>query len=101
GVEIYSTVPGSKYQNLQGTSMASPIASGIAALIWSYFPDLTAEQVKTVITASSRKFDGLTVTQPGTGNLVKFSDLSISGGLVNAYDAVKMAESLKANPQSK
>lgn len=101
GVEIYSTVPGSNYQNLQGTSMASPIASGIAALIWSYFPDLTAEQVKTVLTASSRRFDGLSVAKPGSDKLVKFSELSISGGLVNAYEAVKMAETLKPNATNK
>ena len=101
GVEIYSTVPDNKYQDLQGTSMASPIASGIAALVWSYFPDLTAEQIKTVITQSSRKFDGLKVTQPGTGEVVPFSQLSISGGMVNAYEAIKMAETIKQAPKSK
>jgi subtilisin family serine protease len=101
GVEIYSTTPGNEYEGLQGTSMASPIASGIAALVWSYFPDLTAEQVKTVLTESSRKFDGLKVTKPGSTELVPFNQLSISGGIVNAYEAIKMAEAIRSVPKSK
>ncbi|HEX6224069.1 MAG TPA: S8 family peptidase [Chryseolinea sp.] len=95
GVEIYSTTPGNEYENLQGTSFSSPIASGIAALIWSYFPDLTSQQVKSILTQSSRKFDGLKVTEPGTGNAVPFSDLSITGGMINAYEAVKLAQTFK------
>lgn len=91
GVEIYSTTPNNSYENLQGTSMACPIASGVAALVWSYFPELTAEQVKNILNQSSRKFDGLKVTQPGSGDAVPFSQLSITGGMVNAYEAVKLA----------
>jgi subtilisin family serine protease len=92
GVEIYSTVPNNEYEGLQGTSMACPIVSGVAALLWSYFPDLTAEQVKDIINQSTRKFDGLKVTQPGTGDIVPFSELSITGGMVNAYEAVRLAQ---------
>lgn len=91
GVEIYSTVPNNEYEGLQGTSMACPIVSGVAALVWSYFPDLTAEQVKDIINQSTRKYDGLKVIQPGTGDNVPFSQLSITGGMVNAYEAVKLA----------
>lgn len=91
GVEIYSTVPNNEYEGLQGTSMACPIVTGVAALIWSYFPDLTAEQVKDIINQSSRKYDGLKVIQPGTGDTVAFNLLSITGGTVNAYEAVKLA----------
>ena len=86
---------------MQGTSFACPIASGVAALIWSYFPDLTTDQVKNIINQSSRKLDGLKVTEPGTGKEVPFSELSITGGMVNAYDAVKLAQTMKIEPSKK
>jgi subtilisin family serine protease len=90
GVEIYATVPNDKYENLQGTSMASPTVAGVAAILRSYFPTLTAKQVKGIIMDSSRPFKGK-VRKPGTGELVNFSDLSVTGGMVNAYDAVRQA----------
>lgn len=95
GVEIYSTVPDNKYKNNDGTSMASPAAAGVAALLMSYFPELTAVQVKDILMKSSRKFDNLKVQKPGGGR-VDFNQLSASGGLVNAYEAVKMAQSIKS-----
>jgi cell wall-associated protease len=98
GVEIYSTTPNNEYEDLQGTSMACPIATGVAALLWSYFPDLTAEQLIGILNQSSRKFDGLKVTQPGSGKEVLFSQLSITGGMVNAYEAVKLAQSMHIQP---
>lgn len=90
GVAIYATVPGDKYANLQGTSMAAPTVAGVAAVLRSYFPTLTADQVKEVIMDSSRKFSGK-VLQPGTLDMVSLSDLSVTGGMVNAYDAVRVA----------
>ena len=101
GVEIYSTTPNNEYENLQGTSFACPITSGVAALVWSYFPDLTTEQVKNILNQSSRKFDGLKVVEPGTGDEVPFSQLSITGGMVNAYEAVKLAQTMKIEPANK
>ncbi len=94
GVDIYSTVPESKYKNQSGTSMASPSTAGVAALLMSYFPELSAEQVKDILMKSSRKFDNLTVQKPGGGR-TNFNQLSASGGLVNAYEAVKMAQGIK------
>lgn len=94
GVEIYSTVPGNKYKSLDGTSMASPAVTGVAALLMSYFPELTAVQVKDILMKSSRKFDNLKVQKPGGGR-ADFSQLSQSGGLVNAYEAVKLAQTYK------
>lgn len=94
GVEIYSTVPGSKYKNESGTSMASPATAGVAALVMSYFPELSAAQVKDILMKSSRKFDNLKVQKPG-GGTVEFSQLSASGGLVNAYEAIKLAQEVK------
>jgi cell wall-associated protease len=91
GVQIYSTFPENQYKNNQGTSMASPVVAGVAAMLMSYFPDLTAIQVKEILSQSSRKFDGLKVITPDTKEVVNFNSLSRSGGLVNAYEAVKMA----------
>jgi len=101
GVEIYSTTPNNEYEYLQGTSFSCPVASGVAALVWSYFPDLTSEQVKNILTQSSRKFDGLKVTEPGSGDEVPFSDLSITGGMINAYEAIKLAQAIKMEPSKK
>lgn len=96
GVQIYSTAPGNEYKNAQGTSMASPVTAGVAALLLSYYPHLSASDVKDIIMQSSRKFDGLKVVKPGSDDeLVDFAELSVSGGIVNAYEAVKLAESWK------
>lgn len=101
GVEMYSTVPNNQYEDLQGTSFASPATAGVAAILMSYFPDLTASQVKDILRQSTRKFDGLKVTKPGTAEDVPFNTLSSTGGLVNAYEAVKLAQSYKTSPKAK
>jgi subtilisin family serine protease len=94
GVDVYSTTPGQKYENLSGTSMASPVTAGVAALILSYYPALKAEQVKEIILDSTVKLGDLKVSLPGEEDrLVSFDMLSRTGGVVNAYEAVKLAES--------
>ena len=99
GVKIYSTVPGGNtYQNLQGTSMASPVVAGLAAFIIEYFPNLSAQQVKMVIEKSAQNPDEK-VKDPGTSEEVDMSELSATGGLVNAYEAIKLASTL--NPEQK
>lgn len=93
GSRIYSTLPYNKYTFFDGTSMASPVVAGIAALIRSYFPKLTAIQVKRIIeqsvdipTAKER------VVKPGTKNeIVAMSTLCKSKGIVNAEKAVRLA----------
>lgn len=90
GMAIYSTTPDSKYQDAQGTSMASPVVAGVAALLRSYFPTLTAAQVKQIIMDSADK-PSMKVNKPGADEQVDFSTLSVSGGKINAYKAVKMA----------
>lgn len=91
GMAIYSTVPNSEYQELQGTSMASPAVAGVAALLKSYFPTLTATQLKTAITGSVTNLSDADIKKPGSEDIVKFGELSITGGVVNAYEAVKLA----------
>jgi subtilisin family serine protease len=73
--------------------MAAPIVTGVAALLLSYFPQLSANQVKTILLRSAFQ-PQVTVNRPQTKTPVPFSSLSISGGIVNAYAAVRMAISL-------
>lgn len=97
GVKIYSTVPGGNtYQNLQGTSMASPVVAGLAAFIMSYYPSLSAAQVKNIIEKSATSPKS-TVRNPGNDELVDLSELSKSGGIVNAYEAIKLASVTKGD----
>jgi cell wall-associated protease len=95
GLNVYSTIPGNKYASYSGTSMASPVVAGIAALILEYYPDLTAEQVKYVIEHSVSKFPSQMVKVPGGDTRALFSTLSVTGGIVNAYNALKLASTLK------
>ena len=101
GVQMRSTMPNDTYEASQGTSVAAPAASGVAAIIMSYFPHLDAQQVKEILHRSARKFDGLKVTKPGNNDEVPFQQLSSSGGMVNAYEAVKMAMSYKEGSNRK
>ena len=97
GLEIYSTIPKNEYQSIQGTSMAAPEVAGVASLIRSYYPELSASQVKHILMNSGIKVD-LNVKLPGgDGKLVPFSDLSVSGRVLNAYNALKMADSMVIN----
>ena len=100
GVAIYSTTPGNKYASFQGTSMAAPAAAGVAAILRSYYPDLSANQVKTIMLQSVLPQEG-EVTKPGTTEKIKFSDLSVSGGIVSATNAVTLAEKTKGKKVKK
>ena len=91
GVNIFSTLPGSTYGNESGTSMASPVTAGVAAVLKSYFPKLTATDLKRIIMQSARVHH-TKVQTPGGEKLVDFSTLSVSGGVVDLYEAVKLAQ---------
>ena len=90
GQEIYSTAPDGGYEEASGTSMASPVVAGVAAVLKSYFPTLKAKQIKDILTQSSRPYLGK-VREPGSGNLVPFKNLSRSGGAINLKSAVRQA----------
>jgi Subtilisin-like serine proteases len=97
GVQIYSTVPGgNKYGSASGTSMAAPVVAGVAALVLSYYPDLTAQQLKMVLEKTAVPMPDSLVNKPGTDEKVPFSELSVTGGIVNAYKALKLADSISA-----
>jgi subtilisin family serine protease len=102
GVDIYATTPNQKYESLSGTSMAAPVTSGVAAIVMSYFPELTAVQVREILEKSVVKFPKEKIKKPTQGEeeegkspeMVEFSELSATGGLVNVYEAVKLAEAI-------
>jgi subtilisin family serine protease len=89
GVKINSSVPGSKYAALDGTSMAAPVVAGLAALIREYYPELTAIQVKEIILRSVTKVDHPVMLNY---RLKPFTNLCNTGGIVNAYQALQLAD---------
>ncbi|MBL7943000.1 MAG: S8 family peptidase [Flavobacteriales bacterium] len=105
GMEIYSTYTGDSYKMENGTSMAAPVVSGVAAVLMSYYPELTGAEVKQILMDSSVKFKKKKTTLPGTEaqpgdekskpKMVAFGKLSRTGGVVNLYEAIKMAEQRK------
>jgi subtilisin family serine protease len=92
GVNIVSLIPENKYDMANGTSFSGPVVSGVAALVWSYFPELTASELKDILLHSVNKYPKLKVYVPGTKKKkAKFSELSVTGGTVSAYEAIKLA----------
>lgn len=92
GVDIYSCIPESKYASFDGTSMAAPVTAGIAAVIRSYYPELTAAEVKAIILESAIKVKGK-VYVPGSRKMkVSMTELCRTGGIVNLYEALRLAE---------
>jgi len=96
GENIISTDSSSTYSMNDGTSLSAPVVSGIAAMILSYFPDLTSQQLITILLESSRKIEKK-VVRPGQEKkkMVKFNALSRSGGIVNAFEAMRFAAAVK------
>jgi subtilisin family serine protease len=124
GVDIYSTIPGSLYKDNSGTSMAAPVTSGVAATILSYYPHLTAADVKQIIMQSAVDYGKEKVTMIESRKVLgkffakifiskkknettnppareykekkyKFSNFSVTGGVINLYEALKLAENWK------
>jgi cell wall-associated protease len=91
GVKIYAATPNNKYQFLQGTSMASPNVAGVAALVRSYYPKLSAKQVKHILMNSGTAITTDVVVGGNPSDSRQFTTLSQSGKIVNAYNALVMA----------
>lgn len=92
GVKINSTTPENTYKLENGTSMAAPVVSGLAALIRSYYPKLTAVQVKDIILRSVVKINhNITYLKDEKPVSVPFAEICVTGGIVNAYNALKLA----------
>ncbi|MGH7446668.1 MAG: S8 family peptidase [Longimicrobiales bacterium] len=98
GSDIRSTAPDNKYEAASGTSFAAPVVSGIAAMLMAYYPELTAAEVRRIILESAVPLREVMVVRPGEEDaLVRFGDLSATGGIVNAYRAVQLAERLASD----
>lgn len=95
GMKIYATLPDNEYAMLQGTSMASPVVAGVAATIMALYPGLSAVQVKEAITASVTKLDTEVKVPGNKDKKVPFSQLSVTGGTVNLYNALNYASKMK------
>jgi subtilisin family serine protease len=97
GANIMATTPGNGCEPLSGTSMAAPVVSGIAALLMGYFPELSAAEVKRIILESATPYGERMVARPGSqGEQIRFGELSATGGIVNAYQALRLAEEVAA-----
>ncbi|MBI3134325.1 MAG: S8 family peptidase [Bacteroidetes bacterium] len=96
GLEIYSTVPQSEYEESQGTSMAAPMVTGVAALLKSYFPKLTMFEIKDIILQSGQDVSDRITPLPGDTKEVPFGALCITGSIANVYSAVLLAEEMSA-----
>jgi subtilisin family serine protease len=92
GHSIYSTVPNDKYERNDGTSMAAPMVSGLAALVMAYYPSLTATEVRTIILETATPYREQVVTRPGGSGTVPFGKLSRTGAIVNAQAALQRAQ---------
>ena len=100
GVGIYSTVPGNGYALMGGTSMATPVVSGIAAMLMTYYPELDVRQIRDIILKSTVLRRGEMAELPQNPMLassrkkVPFSDLCAGGGIVSAFTAVQLADQI-------
>lgn len=94
GVKIWSTTPLNTYEFLQGTSMAAPEVAGVAAMIRSYYPKLSAKQVKQIIMDSGLTTNTKVVLGDDPSNTDSFSNISKSGKMVNMYNALIMADKM-------
>ena len=101
GVDILSLNTENKYEIASGTSFSAPVVSGVAALIMSYYPELSATDVKLIILDSAVSYGEHDVYLPNKNSkkkkIVKFKELSVTGGLVNVYKAIQLAETYKKN----
>ncbi|WP_373518669.1 S8 family peptidase [Pricia sp.] len=96
GGEIYSSVPGNEYEFNGGTSMAAPAVAGVAALIRSYYPKLTAPQVKHIIMESGLAPKAKVILGGDTAQTATLNQISKSGKIANAYNALIMASKVAA-----
>lgn len=74
GVSIYSTIPGNRIDDMDGTSMAAPMVSGAAALLWSAVPTATAQQIRQAIFSSVDVYPEFQVSTRGRVNVKKALD---------------------------
>ncbi|MDF4201420.1 S8 family peptidase [Maribacter sp. SA7] len=96
GTDIYSSYPNNEYEYSPGTSMAAPGVAGVAALVMSQYPSLTAAQVKKIILQSGLPIKTKVVLGKNTGKSGSLDEISTSGKIANAYNALVLASKVAA-----
>lgn len=91
GKNIHAPFPDDTYNTISGTSMASPVVAGVAAALLGHYPEMSAQTAKSVLLKSSTTYPTLEVHKEGVGKIL-FSQLSISGGIVNLFSALNLAQ---------
>lgn len=97
GVDVISLAPENKYKKANGTSFSCPAVSGVAALVWSYYPELSVDELKSVLLKSVQPYSKkVIVPNKAYSKKIKagFNTLSLTGGIVNVYNALELAEEL-------
>ena len=95
GVDVIGALPDDKYAMLNGTSFASPVSAGVAALVWSYHPELSAEELKDILMKSVTYYGKKKVKIPSNADKppkARFRDICLTGGVINAYRALLLAD---------
>ena len=98
GVNIKTLAPNNEYDIGDGTSYSSPVVTGVAALVLSYYPNFTAQELKDILLKSTAQYPKAKTYKPGDYSKkpkkVRFKKLSRTAGLINAYEAINLAEQL-------
>ena len=97
GENIRSTAPGGKYDTAQGTSIAAPMVSGVAAVLRSLYPDLSARKIRDILIRTVTHFPVDEMPAPGkskTARMVRGGEICLGGGILNAQAAMKEASGI-------
>jgi len=90
GDAIWSSVPNDRFDFFDGTSMAAPNVSGVAAVLRSYFPKISASEIKQILIKSGLPIY-YQILDPEKGGLISPNKISRSGKMVNLYNALIFA----------
>ncbi len=95
---IYTTSSNDTYELVDGTSFAAPIVTGVAGLLRSHYPNFSAKEIKSILMESGTRYAGnVLLSNDGEEKMVSFSSISKSGRIVNAYNALLLAEKRTEN----
>ena len=97
GENVRSTAPEGGYDTAQGTSIAAPIVSGVAAVLRSFYPDLSAREIREILIRTVTHFPADEMPVPGkseTSRMIQGRQVCLGGGILNAQAAMKEASKI-------